>query len=58
MIKLNKEAEARQQKMLELEQEQELLTSQLEYARMKNQKMMEEKTNKEQRMNQLSQKNQ
>ena len=36
MIKLNKEAEVRHQRMLELEEEKDLLSSQLDYARKKN----------------------
>jgi hypothetical protein len=36
MIKLNKEAEARQQKMVELEEARDLLQSQLDYIKGKN----------------------
>jgi len=42
MIRLSKEAEARHSRMLQLEEEQELLRSQLEYAKKQNGKMMEE----------------
>ncbi len=35
MIKLSKEAQARQERLLELEQQEELLKSQLEYTRAK-----------------------
>lgn len=36
MIKLNQEAEKKHQQMLELQQQADLLTSQLEYAKKKN----------------------
>ena len=45
---MNKEAEVRHQKMLELEEEQELVKSQLMYAREKNDKMRRELAEREQ----------
>ena len=45
---MNKEAEIRHQKMLELEEEQELVKSQLMYAREKNEKLRKELAEREQ----------
>jgi hypothetical protein len=42
MIKLNKEAERKQQQMLELEEEQALLKSQLAYTRSKREQLLKD----------------
>lgn len=57
MIKLSKEAQVRQQRMLELEEEEELMKAQLEYTRAKTQKLRQDLESKKANMNSMQEKN-